>query len=153
MDKRNTQSRPSAHRGFLASRFLKRDVGATLVAVVDILVVVGLVIAINVAVSRQGCSWNHRGDWTAFDESKRGFSLSAKTKKFLAEINQPVHVLVLYAPPQGQRDYSLLQNVTELLKRMERHTKYLHVEQVNTIAEPARASIVGREGWLLSGFL
>ncbi len=139
--KKSTASadRKGSPRGLLASRFMKQDVGTTLTTALEILVAIGLVVAINVAISRPGCSWNNRGDWTAFSESKRVFALSPKTKKFLGELSKPVTILVLYAPPQGQRDYALAESVKELLTRMKRHSKFLRVEDVNAVAEPFKA--------------
>ncbi len=134
----NDKKQPTS-RGFLASRFLKQDVGTTLAAVLDILVAIGLVVVLNVAVSRPGCSWNHRGDWTSFSDAKRVFALSPKTKKYLGELKKPVTVLVLYAPPQGQRDYALAESVKELLTRMQRRSKYLRVEHINALSEPFKA--------------
>ncbi len=129
----------SPRRGFLTSRFINHDLGGTLTGILDILVVCGLFITVNVAVSRPGCSWNHRGDWTAFDRAKRVFALSPKTVKYLGELNKPVTVVVLYAPPQGQKDYAVAESVKELLTRMERRTRYLRVESVNVVSEPFKA--------------
>jgi hypothetical protein len=50
-----------------------------------------------------------------------------------------VTVLVIYAPPQGQRDYALAESVDELLIRMERRSKFLRVKKVNSVAEPFKA--------------
>jgi ABC-type uncharacterized transport system len=136
---KNPTSPKPRRRSFLTSRFINHDVGGTLAGILDLLVVCGLFIAINVAVSRPGCSWNHRGDWTAFSDAKRVFALSPKTVKYLGELNKPVTVLVLYAPPQGQKDYAVAESVKELLTRMERRTRYLRVKNVNVVSEPFKA--------------
>lgn len=132
-------SKKPTRRGFGTSRFVSHDLGGTLASILDIAVVCGLIITVNVAVSRPGCSWNHRGDWTAFSDAKRVFALSPKTVKYLGELNKPVTVLVLYAPPQGQKDYALAESVKELLTRMERRSKFLRVIKVNSVSEPFKA--------------
>jgi len=134
-----TDKKDPPRRGLGASRFISHDLGGTLTSILDIAVVCGLIISINVAVSRPGCSWNHRGDWTAFTDAKRVFALSPKTVKYLGELNKPVTVLVLYAPPQGQKDYALAESVKELLTRMERRSKFLRVTNVNSVSEPFKA--------------
>ena len=53
-------------RRLLSSRFVKKDVGATFMAILDIVLVAGLVAAINVAVTRPGCSYKHRGTGRPF---------------------------------------------------------------------------------------
>ena len=49
------------------------------------------------------------------------------------------HTDFIYAPPQGQKDYAIAESVEELLTRMERRSKYLRVEKVNTVSEPFKA--------------
>lgn len=124
--------------GFLSSRFVKHDVGATFMAVLDILLIFGLLVAVNVAVTRGGCSWNHRGDWTAIDASKRVYALSPKTVRFLKDINKPVRVVVFVAPPGGNTEF-MYQDIKELLTRMKSHSRYLTVEYVNIDSEQIRA--------------
>lgn len=133
------RTRTSPHRsGWLGSRFLLHDLGVTTMAVLDILLAVGLVIVLNVAVTRNGCSWNQRGDWTAVSAKKRVYALSPKTVSFLKGLQKPVKVFVFVAPPGGQTDF-MYDDIRELFTRMKSHTRYLHVEYVNIDTEQRRA--------------
>jgi len=127
-----------APRGFFRSHFLMHDVGASFMAVLDILLVLGLLVALNAAVTRAGCNWNHRGDWTAIEKKKRVYALSQKTVKFIEDINKPVGVFVFVAPPGGQTEF-MYEDIKELLTRMQSHTRFLSVEYVNIDTEQQRA--------------
>jgi hypothetical protein len=125
-------------RSFLRSRFLQHDVGATFMAVLEIALCFGILLALNAAVLRAGCSLGHRGDWTAVSAKKRVYALSPKTVAFLKELQKPVHVVVFVAPPGGQQEF-MHEDIKELLTRMESHTRFLSVEYVNIDTQQQRA--------------
>lgn len=132
------QADPGAKRGFLRSRFLQHDVGATFTAILEIVLCFGILLGVNAAVRRSGCSFGNRGDWTAVSAKKRVYALSPKTVTFLKELQKPVQVVVFVAPPGGQQEF-MYEDIKELLTRMESQSRFLTVEYVNIDTQQQRA--------------
>lgn len=133
-----TNQRGWRRGGFFGSRFLQHDVGATFMAILEIVLCFGILLAVNAAVRRPGCSYGHRGDWTAVSAKKRVYDLSPKTVTFLKELQKPVQVVVLVAPPGGPQEF-MYEDIKELLTRMESNSRFVSVEYVNIDTQQTRA--------------